>query len=1154
MFSRKFLKLMLLVIVAACLMLVGNDQVSAQRPPPRTKKKLVTITQADREAAAARAAKLGLKLGPAKKTASKAPTGLAPAGVTAAALAPGTVPHYFGPFPNYANSPLPSGPVSGIMIENGGTGYSATPTVIIEDVYGTGTGATASATVIGGVIAGITITNGGTGYTAPFVTITDATGVNAAVTVSIGGFAGGVVSVGNSLIARANATDSASNVFVVNNHALPTGQLSAIEIYNQPGSGSKTFTAYVLRPTGVANQYTVIFDSGLLSVPSVATAQVQSFPVGPFNVQAGDLIAHYGQGIPLDIGAGGDTLLYPAAPAPAMNQTVTLGTTYPIYPQARTYSIAASVNTGTISGGIRKFVDSLPGLGPTNANNLGQYLPVAVPDACTYSGVAADCYVIELREYTEKMHSDLLPTKMRGYVQIKNGVDAAPIHYLGPTIVAQKDRAVRITFRNKLPTGAGGNLFLPVDTTVMGAGEGPLDVPGMPGMKESYKQNRATLHLHGGLVPWISDGTSQQWTTPAGETTQYPKGVAVRDVPDMPATGPGEMTFYYNNQQSARLMFYHDHSWGITRLNVYGGEAAGYVLTDQVEQDMIGGTNASGVNPGLARVLPDIGIPLVIQDRSFIDPKTLAYQDPTWPFPLDSARSDLWYPHVYMPNQNPGDLSGMNAFGRWHYTPWFWPPTTGITHGPVANPYYDCGAGGACTRPWEPPLIPGTPDLSMAVEGFMDTPIVNGTAYPYLVVDPKAVRFRVLNAANDRFWNLQLYVADPNVTTVDGRTNTEVKLVPAPTGVAGYPAGYMVADPALAGPSFIQIGTEGGFLPKPVVLPNKPIGWNGDPTNFDMGVVNKGTLILAPAERADVVVDFSAFAGKTLILYNDSPAPFPALDARYDYYTGKGDHTDTGGTPDTLAGFGPNTRTVMQIQVRNVAPAPAYDLAALNGVFAKSAAKSGVFEKSQEPIILPNTQYNSAYNKTFASEAVTKVGIADKSKTFNTVSGATLTIPFEPKSIHDEASEVFDDYGRMSGMLGLTTLGLPGFAPYPFASPPVDILKFTMTPMSEPAPGDGTQIWKITHNGVDTHPIHFHLFNVQLINRVAWDNATRLPDPNELGWKDTVRINPLQDTIVALRPVAPTQPFKMTNSERVIDPSMPQGATLMGPLPGGFQN
>ena len=66
--------------------------------------------------------------------------------------------------------------------------------------------------------------------------------------------------------------------------------------------------------------------------------------------------------------------------------------------------------------------------------------------------------------------------------------------------------------------------------------------------------------------------------------------------------------------------------------------------------------------------------------------------------------------------------------------------------------------------------------------------------------------------------------------------------------------------------------------------------------------------------------------------------------------------------------------------------------------------------------------------------------------------------------------------------------------------------------------GDGTQIWKITHNGVDTHAIHFHLFNVQLINRVGWDGAIRPPDPNELGWKETVRMNPLEDVIVALRP------------------------------------
>ena len=79
-----------------------------------------------------------------------------------------------------------------------------------------------------------------------------------------------------------------------------------------------------------------------------------------------------------------------------------------------------------------------------------------------------------------------------------------------------------------------------------------------------------------------------------------------------------------------------------------------------------------------------------------------------------------------------------------------------------------------------------------------------------------------------------------------------------------------------------------------------------------------------------------------------------------------------------------------------------------------------------------------------------------------------------------------------------------------------------MTPIA--SADDGTQIWKITHNGVDTHPIHFHLYDVQLLNRVGWDGIIRKPDANELGWKDTVRISPLEDTIVALRPIVPQLP------------------------------
>jgi FtsP/CotA-like multicopper oxidase with cupredoxin domain len=64
---------------------------------------------------------------------------------------------------------------------------------------------------------------------------------------------------------------------------------------------------------------------------------------------------------------------------------------------------------------------------------------------------------------------------------------------------------------------------------------------------------------------------------------------------------------------------------------------------------------------------------------------------------------------------------------------------------------------------------------------------------------------------------------------------------------------------------------------------------------------------------------------------------------------------------------------------------------------------------------------------------------------------------------------------------------------------------------------DGTQLWKITHNGVDTHFIHFHLFNVQVINRVGWDGSLRQPDANEVGWKDTVQMNPGEVTIIRIR-------------------------------------
>jgi spore coat protein A, manganese oxidase len=108
-------------------------------------------------------------------------------------------------------------------------------------------------------------------------------------------------------------------------------------------------------------------------------------------------------------------------------------------------------------------------------------------------------------------------------------------------------------------------------------------------------------------------------------------------------------------------------------------------------------------------------------------------------------------------------------------------------------------------------------------EFFGRLPVINGAIYPYLEVEPRPYRLRILNGANSRFFNLFLNLA---------KSPTDVpSLVP-----------------------FQQIGTDGGFLPRAVTL-------------------NK--LLLGPAERADLMVDFSALNGKTVTLSNNAAAPYP---------------------------------------------------------------------------------------------------------------------------------------------------------------------------------------------------------------------------------------------------------------------------------------
>ena len=1007
------------------------------------------------------------------------------------------------------------------------------------------------------------------------------------------------------------------------------------------------------------------------------------------------------------------------------------GTT-PNYANSALPTVTGGLVTG---GGIRKFVDALPQLTSAGINDLGQYIPEAVADTTTYAG--DDYYEIALVQYSQKMNTDIPATTLRGYVQIDpgnhsctgnlalhyvdlNGVVGAPIldsgglqvcskdppQYLGPLILAHSNKPVRIKFTNYLPTGAGGNLFLPTDITAMGAGTGPtgevvgiaitnggtnyskppivtisgggtpnvnatavatvlngvvntlhitnpgdgytvapsVNITRAPGdttgagataslswvavsASPSYTQNRATIHLHGGVTPWISDGTPDQWITPAAEGAAYPTGVSVVNVPDMPDPGPGSQTFFYSNQQSARLMFYHDHSYGITRLTVYSGQAAGYLLTDSTEAGLISGGT-----------LPDLGIPLVIQDKTFVPPASqLALEDPTWDPTKWGGEGNLWFPHVYMPNQNPFDEQGVNAVGRWDYGPWFWPPYTGLQFGPQKNLY-------AGQTPLEGPVIPGTPTPSMVPEGFMDTPLVNGTAYPTLNVPAGVVRFRILNASNDRMWNLQLYQATgvvgsivldtpgsgytdapavtitpgtgdttgegaEAITTVDPTTGlvtgislwtvgsgytvapnvtiapptgggtaatahatlyttgtnanpTEVGMVPfnaTQNNITPFPTTWYtqgnpftlddrnggVPDPTKRGPAMVQIGTEGGFLPEPVVIPNQPVNYVYNRRDITVLNVAQKALMLGPAERADVLVDFTNFAGKTLIMYNDSPAPVPASDPRNDYFTGDPDQTSVGGAPTTMPGYGPNTRTIMQIVVGGSggsAPVDDYNTTKFGTL---KTAIEGAFKASQPEPIVPEMAYNNVLANPVTKNTYSR--ISDSSLTF-TPDGQTTAIPMNmgPKAIQ----ELFTvDYGRMNATLGVelpnTNQTIQTTIPFGYIDPATELLLGTNAATPIGALADGTQIWKITHNGVDTHAIHFHLFNVQLINRVGWDGAIRPPDPNELGWKDTVRMSPLEDAIVALRPIIPTNmPFPMPNSIRMEDVTRNLGSTM----------
>lgn len=232
--------------------------------------------------------------------------------------------------------------------------------------------------------------------------------------------------------------------------------------------------------------------------------------------------------------------------------------------QAPPKPLGVLVPQGVVTPPLTHFTQELRGVGPGA-------IPVAVPDGTrTFpNGQVADHYSIDINEFTDTLHPDLGgPTTLWGYnPRTALGVTGIPVQkHLGGIIVAQRGHPAQLTFHNNLPNAH----ILPVDATLMGA-QGAV--------------NRTSTHLHGGFIPWISDGGPfNNWDPQGGKGTSFINNQVLRPGEVVPAN---EAEYYYPNDQSARLMWYHDHSVGITRPNAYAGIASAYILRDAFEASLV---------------------------------------------------------------------------------------------------------------------------------------------------------------------------------------------------------------------------------------------------------------------------------------------------------------------------------------------------------------------------------------------------------------------------------------------------------------------------------------------------------------------------------------------------------------------------------------
>jgi len=438
----------------------------------------------------------------------------------------------------------------------------------------------------------------------------------------------------------------------------------------------------------------------------------------------------------------------------------------------------------------------------------------------------------------------------------------------------------------------------------------------------------AVVHLHGNEVLSQYDGHPDAWWTPG--FAQKGKSFVTN-------------TYNYPNAQEATTLWFHDHTLGIVRLNVYAGLEAFYFIRDNRDTGLA--SNPITLPSGNQEV------ELMLADRQF------------------DTNGQLYFPA----SDNPANLNG--------------PPGN-----PDKHPF------------WIP-------------EFFGDVITVNGKSWPSMEVQPRRYRFRFVNGSNARFFIMQMF----NQLGVDMHQN-------------GAP-----------GPAIWQIGSDGGLFNNPVKLDDPANGPNacaGSPIGNNVDVrAGAKCLFLAPAERADVIVDFGGQAGKTFTLKNFAVIPFPS-------------GSPTGfGAPDTTAdGLVMQFKVDLPLQGTDTTFNPAGSHPALRAA----------------PIV---------NIKTIAPNKKRQLILVEEEGDTANPDG-----PGSPVDDGDPVESLINNT-KWNGNREGTTIVVPGSVSNGRG------VSATETPQE-----GSTELWEVANLTGDAHPIHIHLIQFQVISRQTFDVDSYLTD------------------------------------------------------------